>query len=103
MKFGLKKRDLTHIIETLSQYPEINEAILFGSRAIGNFKKGSDIDIAIKGENISHRIIADLTNSLEETLPIPFFFDIIHFNTIGSNQLLEHINRVGIKIYPSHE
>jgi predicted nucleotidyltransferase len=103
MKFGLQQRDIDYISQALKKYPEISEAVIFGSRAMGNHKKGSDIDIAVKGEAVSHHVISSLTNMLQEELPIPFFFDIIHYETITSGNLLDHINRVGITIYPTHE
>ena len=52
MNHGLSKRDLDEISEILKSFPEIEEAVLFGSRAKGNYKPGSDIDIAIKGSAI---------------------------------------------------
>ena len=44
--FGLLDRDIKYIIKALEQHDEIEKAIIFGSRAMGNYKKGSDVDIA---------------------------------------------------------
>lgn len=59
MMYGLKERDLHYIRQALEKFPEIDEAILFGSRALGNFKKGSDIDLAIVGESITDQTMAE--------------------------------------------
>ena len=99
MNFGLQERDITNISKALQQFPEIKEAILFGSRAMATFKAGSDIDIALKGEGISHQTLTRLNNTLQEELPIPYFFDLIDLNSITSTELLDHIKRVGITIY----
>ena len=48
--YGLLDRNLKFILEAISKYPEIEEVIIFGSRAMGNYKKGSDIDLALKGK-----------------------------------------------------
>ncbi|WP_069472107.1 nucleotidyltransferase domain-containing protein [Candidatus Marithrix sp. Canyon 246] len=102
MKFGLKQRDMDNIRLALKKFPEIEEAIIFGSRAMGNYKNGSDIDISIKGNNISHRTLARLNSLLEEELPIPFFFDIVDYAKISSDKLIAHIDRVGIVFYEKY-
>lgn len=70
---------------------------------MGTFKEGSDIDLATKGKNINQHIMARLNNDLQEESPIPFFFDLVDFNTITSTALRGHIKRVGIIIYPTYE
>jgi predicted nucleotidyltransferase len=50
MKFGLSNKQLEEIISVIQQYPEVEEAVLFGSRAINTFKEASDVDIALKGK-----------------------------------------------------
>lgn len=99
MKFGLQQQDLDDIIRILQSFSAIEEAIIFGSRAKGNFKKGSDIDIAVKGKRIDHQVISSLSFLLNEESVMPYFFDIIHFEEISDKELLAHINRVGQCIY----
>lgn len=99
MNTGLRQQDLNEIITLFQRYPAIEEAILFGSRAKGNYKKGSDVDIAVKGVAIDHALLATLSFLLNEESATPYFYDIIHFDTISEKELLEHINRVGKKIY----
>ena len=47
---GLLDRDIKYIRKALEKYDEIEKAVIFGSRAMGNYKKGSDVDIAIDGD-----------------------------------------------------
>lgn len=99
MSNGLSHRDLVVILEALSNFPEIEEAILFGSRAKGNYKPGSDVDIAIKGEQIEHSCVAGLSYVLNEESNLPYFFDIVHFEQLSERELLDHIERVGVRLY----
>jgi uncharacterized protein len=96
---GIDIRHCNLIINTLKQFPEIESAILFGSRAIGNYKNGSDIDIAIKGMSLTADICVKISGILNEELPLPWQFDVIQFESINNNNLTEHINKVGLLIY----
>ena len=72
------------------------EAYVFGSRALGNYKPGSDIDIAIVGEHITRQDILYLMDVLNEVEPLPYFIDIVHFNSLQNHQLKEHILKKGV-------
>jgi predicted nucleotidyltransferase len=99
MNHGLKKRDIENIIKASRELPEIEEVILFGSRAKGTHKKASDVDMAIKGKDISEKTVKRLSARLNEELPLPYFIDIVHYGTIKNQDLIEHIERVGEVIY----
>ncbi len=99
MNFGLKDSDLDYIIKTIKKFPEIKKAVIFGSRAKGNYKPGSDIDIAIYGEKITFHILSILHAELEEQSPMPYFFDIVDYTHLDHEELKEHIERVGKVIY----
>jgi uncharacterized protein len=99
MQYGLKDSDLQQIVDSFGRFDEITEVVLFGSRAKGNYKTGSDIDLAIKGANISHQTVAQLYDWLNEELPLPYFFDVLHYETIDEPKLKEHIDRVGIVLF----
>jgi predicted nucleotidyltransferase len=81
--FGLLDRDLKYIRKALRNFEEINSAIIFGSRAMGNYKKGSDVDIAITGDKITSRTISNLDELLNEEYPLPYFFDILQYEEIN--------------------
>ncbi len=97
--YGLQERDINYILEAVKKYPEIEEVILFGSRAMGNYKKGSDVDLALIGENIDQHTIRRMTDDLNEVYPLPYFFDVVNYHAITNEALQEHINTVGKSIY----
>lgn len=96
---GIEDRKMELIINSLKQFPEIESAIVFGSRATGNFKPGSDIDIALQGNQIKQFTYSKLSGILNDELSLPWHFDIIPFNAIQNDDLKDHINRVGIEFY----
>ena len=89
--FGLLKRDIDNILLGISKFPEIEKSVIFGSRAMGNYKKGSDIDICIFGEKINFRLVSRFSYELNEELPIPYFIDVLHFETLKNDNLKKHI------------
>ncbi len=93
--YGLLERDLQWIEKAIAKYPEIEEAVIFGSRAMGNYKRGSDVDLAVKGARIDRRIINRLSDDLNEEYPLPYFFDVVHYESISNEELKRHIDTVG--------
>jgi len=99
MNFGLRDGDLDNIIATIQQFCEIEKAAIFGSRAKGNYKPGSDLDIAIWGDDISFSTISRLHAILEEESPMPYFFDIVDYSHLNHEELKSHIDRAGIVFF----
>ena len=97
-RLGLTSRHQEIIDRIFSQSPHVEEAIVFGSRAKGNHKPGSDIDIAIKGSALTREDICSLAGAFEESL-LPFFVDLLAYSSISNPELKAHIDRVGITIY----
>lgn len=91
---GLEKEEIEQIKSALASIPEVSTIILFGSRAMGNHKKGSDVDLALKG-NLNLDSITKAQYLLNETLDLPYFFDIIHYDTLKNNALITHIDTYG--------
>mgnify|MGYP001239243225 CR=1 FL=1 len=73
----------------------VEEVILFGSRAKGNYKKGSDIDLAIKGDGTSARLALTIQSYINEELPVPYMVDVLDYHSLQHLELKEHIDRVG--------
>lgn len=98
MKFGLSEDQLRQIRDVLSKHPGITEALIFGSRAMGNYKEASDVDIALKGE-VTAKTAMEVKDELEEETDLPFFFDIVSTPTIDNPELVEHISKHGLLLW----
>ncbi|MTH54950.1 nucleotidyltransferase domain-containing protein [Bacillus mangrovi] len=101
--YGLIQKDFEYINEALSQFEDIEKAAIFGSRAQGNYKKGSDVDLVVYGDRISSKTIYKLDDLLNEEFPLPYFFDVVHFEQIQNENLQSHIKEVGKIIYSKKE
>jgi len=98
MKFGLKQTTIDAINTVFRSFPEIEQVIIYGSRAKGTYKNGSDIDLTFKGNNLNSKIINKIDNQLDDLL-LPYTFDLSIFNQIKNPDLIAHIERVGIVFY----
>jgi len=94
-KAGLTDPDYLKIVSVFRQFPELEEAILYGSRAKGNYQPYSDIDITLKGQNLNLDIQHKITLALDD-LYLPYNFDLSILSVINNQDLLEHIGRVGV-------
>lgn len=99
MKFGLSDRVLKQINDVLAQHPKIDKAVVFGSRAKGTEKPGSDIDLAIFAPEIDDSEFASLWAELDD-LPILFKMDLVHFEQLTRPALRDEIVAEGV---PLHE
>lgn len=100
MKYGLLEQDLFHICNAAAELKEITEVILFGSRAKGTYRQGSDVDLSIKGKGVTHDTVLQLSDKLNEERPLPYFFDVVDYNSLNvDDPLKQHIDRVGIVLF----
>jgi uncharacterized protein len=97
-KHGLSEKTVEAVRHVFLQHPEIDRAILFGSRAKGTFKPGSDIDLALLGRNLTQKTLNRLYEKLDD-LPIPYQFSLILWDKITDPDVVAHIERVGIVFY----
>lgn len=95
---GLTESHISQMIKILAKYSFVEEAILFGSRAKGNFQPGSDVDISLKGKNLSINHLISILNDLDDS-DLPFTFDINLYCHIREPALIDHIDRVGITLF----
>lgn len=98
MDFGLKLETIDKINSIFKKYPQIDTAILYGSRAKGNYRNGSDIDITLSGDGLNHNIIGDVNLEIDDLL-LPYMVDLSIFKQISNPDLVEHIQRVGKVFY----
>lgn len=95
---GLTEAEWGLIRDVLAAHPEISGALLFGSRAKGTASPASDIDLALEG--VDDPLRAEAVAAELEDLPLPYRFDVKALTALQSAPLLDHIHRVGIRVYP---
>ena len=94
---GLNQHERDLLTGVFRRHPEIDEVRIFGSRAKGNHKNNSDIDLALWGK-LNWQLLGRVAGELDE-LPLPYIFDLTIYDSIQNPQLKEHIERVGSTIY----
>ncbi len=98
MLFGLSIEDIDKIKNLFKQFEFIDKVILYGSRAKGNYRPSSDIDITLFGENLTLSELQLIENEIDDLL-LPYKFDVSIYNQISNIELIEHIDRVGKVLY----
>jgi len=96
--FGLDDRDIKIIQNIGKSYEGINQILVFGSRALENYKKSSDVDLAIVGDLEQTEIWA-ISGLLNDELLTPYFYDVVNFETITNVDLKNSIKNFGKVIY----
>ena len=95
---GLSTKTIDKLHTVFVRHPHIEQAILYGSRAKGTYRNGSDIDLTLKGEGLTHRELSRIETELDDLL-LPYKIDLSLFRQIDNPYLLEHIERVGVVLY----
>lgn len=99
MKYGLKEATIHNICAVLARYPQVDKAVLYGSRAKGNYKNGSDIDLTLQGDaTLTLNVLYKIMDELDDLL-MPYTIDLSIFSQIGDPDVVEHIQRVGVTFY----
>ena len=96
---GLSESVSQKIRAVLTRYPQVGKAVLYGSRAKGDYRNGSDIDLTLCGGadltlSVRHRIAVELDDLL-----LPYMIDLSIFRDISDPDMVEHIQRVGTTLY----
>jgi uncharacterized protein len=99
--FGLQQKHIDIINYCFAQYPQIEQVILYGSRAKGNYKNGSDIDLTIIG-NLDFSTLLKLENQLDDLL-LPYKIDLSLQHQIADPDLIAHIQRVGMVFFDQQQ
>lgn len=98
MNFGLNDITIIKLKNVFSIHPEVEQVVIYGSRAKGNFRNGSDIDITLKGDSLTPKVLSMIWHEIDE-LNLPYLIDLSIFHMISSDSLVEHIERVGKVFY----
>ncbi|HBG07615.1 MAG: hypothetical protein A2075_20520 [Geobacteraceae bacterium GWC2_58_44] len=99
-KFGLKESTIERINAIFAGHPQIEQVILYGSRAKGNYRHGSDIDLTIKGEGVTLSQLMKIETELDDLL-LPYKIDLSLLHKINDVDLINHIKRVAVTFYDS--
>jgi len=100
MKYGLPSRTLATLDSIFRKYPGIRQAILYGSRAAGKYRNGSDIDLTLKTDNTFARVdLLHIAGDFDDA-DIPYLVDVSIYDKLSNPDLKAHIDRVGKVLYP---
>ena len=98
MNYGLTEIELSKLHGAFSRYKDIDKVVLYGSRAKGNYKQFSDVDITLVGDTLTHNSWSRLSTDIDD-LSLPYQFDISIYHTLANSDLIDHIQRIGKTIY----
>ena len=101
LQFGLKPAVIDALRRVFEQFPEIACVLLYGSRAKGNFRQGSDIDLTVRLQPAAKEpslLLSQIRERLDD-LNLIYIIDLSLYEQIKNPELLEHINRVGVRLY----
>ena len=98
MNSGLSPATVAGIRQVLACFPQVEKAVLYGSRAKGSFKPGSDVDLTLFGSGINGDVLADIANALDDLL-LPMVVDLSAYSMLDNQELIDHIDRVGVVFY----
>ena len=98
MNTGLNPKTIQSLESVFKQFDTIDKVVLYGSRALGTHKPGSDIDLALFGKNVTPDLIASIAILIDDLL-LPYTLDLTAYDLIDNLALREHIDRVGIELF----
>ncbi len=98
MKYGLSDSVINKIKRVLRKYPQAEKAVIYGSRAKGNFNNGSDIDLTLHGDTLELQDVLQILDDLDE-LYLPYNIDLSIYDNIEDSDVIAHIDRVGKTFY----
>lgn len=100
--YGLSEKEYSEMFDIFNKCKNIDKVILYGSRAKGNYKKFSDVDITLIGNNLTLTDLYKIQDMLYES-DLPYMYDVSILSKITDNSLLDHIKRRGIVIFDSQQ
>ena len=99
MQHGLSAQALQKIRDVFVRHPQVEEVVLYGSRARGDYKNGSDIDLTLRGNNeLTHMLLSRIANDLDDQL-LPYTIDLSILKNIRNPEMVEQIERFGVTLY----
>ncbi|MBX3640389.1 MAG: nucleotidyltransferase domain-containing protein [Nitrosomonas sp.] len=97
-KLGLSQATLDQLNSVFRQHNAIDSVLIYGSRAKGNYRPGSDIDLTIKGSTLEFAELMQIEDQIDD-LYLPYTVDLSQYDQLTNPDLISHIDRTGIAIY----
>jgi predicted nucleotidyltransferase len=101
-RFGLSEATIQKLCAVLKQYPQVEQAVLYGSRATGTYRNGSDIDLALFGDDLNLQTLCKIMNAIDD-LMLPHSVDLVIFGQVSDPDLRAHIQQAGVVFYQRKE
>ncbi len=99
LRFGLKQNTIQKIRAVFARYPQVEKAVLYGSRAKGDYKNGSDIDLTLYGRtDLTLKVLYKIMNEIDDLL-LPYTIDLSIFRNITDTDVVDHIRCGGVTFY----
>ncbi|MEY2633370.1 MAG: hypothetical protein RIR00_2024 [Pseudomonadota bacterium] len=99
LRFGLPEAAIAGMQAVFARHPEVERVVLYGSRAKGCQRPGSDIDLTLFGPTLQHQHLLTLIGELDDLL-LPWMIDLSLYQQISDPAVREHIARIGLPFYP---
>jgi len=97
--FGLPEVTVQKLKEIFKRHPQIRSVVLYGSRAKGTHKTGSDIDLTLHAPELTLSDLLKIETEIDDLL-LPYQVDLSLYHQIANEELKAHIQRVGKQFYP---
>lgn len=99
MKYGLKNSTIQKICTVFVRYRQVEKTVLYGSRASGSYKNGSDIDLTMfGGDDLTPQVLYRIMDEIDDLL-LPYTFDLTILRYISDPAVIDHIKGMGVTFY----
>lgn len=100
VKYGLSQWTIDDLTGVFRKHPKVSKVIIFGSRAKGNYRPGSDIDLAVEGNDVDFKELMSIMADIDD-LGLLYMVDVVDYNKEKGTPIGEHVGRVGKVFYDS--
>jgi predicted nucleotidyltransferase len=97
-RFGLSEDEINKINSVFIKFPLVEKALVYGSRAKGNYRNYSDIDITLIGSNLNLTLQQTIEVELDDLL-LPYKIDLSIAEKIENSDLINHISSIGKELF----
>ena len=94
MKFGLSDTVIKELQDVFRRHANIEKVLIFGSRSKGNYRAGSDIDLAVIGKDIDYNLLLSILCEIDD-LDLLYTVDLLDYQKKKGTPIGDHIDRVG--------